>query len=1205
MMRFTPAQQAAIDATNPELLVSAAAGSGKTAVLVERIVQMIASRGYSIDRMLIVTFTRAAAGEMRERLEMRLSDLARTDDRLARQADLVPMAQISTIHAFCQQAVRQNFQHCGIDPQFGLCDERTRAAMYEDSKNQTLDQLYTLALTDPDIAAFTAKFPEKNLSDIMDALYRFLLSRPDPMDWLDSFADHPWHLNTLDDEPMARAFCQEAALMIDSMLALWQQAADSATAPAFPDKYKTVLAADHVTLNDLQSACQSGMRALMQQTGQIRWMRMPVFKPTTSDEAALSESFKSIRAQYKALTDELKKLLPADPALALSDMAVMAPAMRGLQKAIHLFHQIFTDEKKDQGLIDFGDLEHMTLSILRQPGLQKQLAGRFDAVFVDEYQDVSELQEAILNGLKRNDGSQSYFYVGDVKQSIYRFRLAEPGLFLRKLNDFSPDENAPCRRIVLNRNFRSRTGVLDAVNRVFCHVMDSRVTEIDYDADAMLYPGVPSENDPITQVHVLNSSHLRSEDKVLAEAELVARDILSHVDTPTVEGGPLARYSDMAILLPAAKNVADRVEKVLQKHGIPVYCEGLGQAFQSTEVDQLIQYLSLLDNLMNDVALIAVLRSPLFHFTEQMLADVRLLRPQREASYLSALMHAAQAAPSPLRDSCRDALDTLEKERFYIRSMPLSQYLWDFLSRSGLYVFYGTQPGGRARQANLRLVCQRASDWEKNHTDGLHGFVESLILSRQNGDEASPALVNPWENVVRIMTIHRSKGLEFPTVYVMGLGGSLLRKSQTGSVSMHGDVGFALNYVNEKMRTRRATLLQSAISLREKNAERAERARVLYVAMTRPKERLVLVGSAPLAGVMAGDSLPVGRRGIHAVRSAGSMLDWVLQSVSQGDEITLLKQNSTLSTEEVWKTNPVEQFPTLSTSYPHKSAHWKVLFHMEPAVARLSAARQPVVLPLPPVLPPDGPRGLHRPPFYRQGQPDPLLGQTGQPHFPLKIGVTALCRAMENGETPDPEEETSDTKRYPLLGHRPRLLPQEPPLPAFLSPPKEEAALQRGVQTHRLLGLMDLETARACGGDAKALYACVCRELKRLTDCAVITPQEASCCDRSMVARFLQSQLGQRMLQSPEVHREWSFSLQIHRPFHTHLQGVIDLCFVEDGAWVLVDYKTDRVDSPADLLPRYRQQLAFYRQALESATPRKVKESHLFSLRLGEGVREE
>ena len=1202
MMRFTPAQQAAIEATNQELLVSAAAGSGKTAVLVERIVQMIARRGYSIDRMLIVTFTRAAAGEMRERLEMRLSDLAQGDERLSRQADLVPMAQISTIHSFCQQAVRQNFQHCGIDPQFGLCDERTRAAMYEDSKNQALDQLYTMALTDEDIAALTLKYPERTLSDIMDALYRFILSRPDPMEWLDKHADHPWHLNTLDDEPMARAFCQEAGLMIDSMIALWQQADELRENPILSEKYAAAIEADWGTLEDLQTACRQGMRSLMNAVGQVKWVRMPVVKSAESDEIALGDAYKALRAKYKALADELKKLLPADPVSALSDMAVMAPAMRGLQKAIHLFHQIFTDEKKEQGLIDFGDLEHMTLSILREPGLRRELAGRFDAVFVDEYQDVSELQEAILNGLKRHDGTQRYFYVGDVKQSIYRFRLAEPGLFLRKLNEFSPDENAMCRRIVLNRNFRSRTGVLDAVNRVFCHVMDSRVTEIDYDADAMLYPGVPSENDPVTEVHVLNSSDLRSEDKVLAEAELIAKDILSHVDTPTTEGGPLCRYSDMAILLPAVKNVADKVEKVLQKHGIPVYCEGLGQAFQSTEVTQLIQYLSLLDNLMNDVALIAILRSPLFHFTEQMLADVRLLKPEREASYLSALMHAAEAAPSPLKDSCRNVLDTLEKERFYIRSMPLSQYLWDFLSRSGLYVFYGAQPGGKARQANLRLVCQRASEWEKGHSDGLHGFVESLLLSQQNGDEASPALVNPRENVVRIMTIHRSKGLEFPTVYVMGLGSSLLRKTTTGSISMHGDVGFALSYVNEQMRTRRTTLLQSAISLREKNAERAERTRVLYVAMTRPKERLVLVGSTPLDKVMNGEKLPIGQRGIHAVRSAKSMLDWILQSVSQGDEITLMKQNTTFSTEEIWKTNPEEQFPTLSTSFPQKSAHWNVVFHMEPAVARLSAARRQPVLPLIPTLPPDGPTGLHRAPHHRQGQPDPLLGQIDQPHFPLKIGVTALCRAMENGETPEGEEETSDTKRYPLLGHRPKLLPEEVPLPAFLSPPKEEAAIQRGVQTHRLLGLMELDAIRPHIHQPKALYAGVCRELERLTACGVFTPEEAAYCDRSMAARFLESDLGQRMLRSPEVHREWSFALEIHHPFHTHLQGVIDLCFVEDGQWVLADYKTDRVKSPEELLPRYHQQLKYYRQALQSSTPLPVKESHLFSLRLGEGV---
>ena len=1200
-MRFTPAQQEAIDARNQELLVSAAAGSGKTAVLVERIVQMILTRGYSIDRMLIVTFTRAAAGEMRERLETRLSALSGNDPRLARQADLVPLAQISTIHAFCQQAVRQNFQHCGIDPQFGQCDERTRAALYSQCKEETLDQLYSLAKTDDDLASLTDKFPERNLSDMMDHLYAFVLSRPDSMEWLKEHAEHAWLLATLDEEPMAKAFCQEAALLIDAMDSLWAQAQSMTQESAFPEAYRKTLNADRVTLDELNAGCAAGLRAFMNAVDRCKFARLAVFKPATGDEAALADQFKDLRARYKDLVDEIKKLLPADCGQALSDMAVMAPAARGLQKAVQLFHERFTQEKREQGLIDFGDLEHMTLSILQVPALRKELAGRYDAVFVDEYQDVSRLQEAILNALKRKDGFQSYFYVGDVKQSIYRFRLAEPALFLEKLDRFSPDTDAACRRIVLNRNFRSKTAVLDAVNRVFSHVMDRRVTEIDYNADAMLYPGQPTRGDPVPQVHVLNSEGRRSQDMVLAEAELIARDILATVDLPvpdeTGRPGDRLQYSDIAILLPAAKKVADKVETVLRRMGVPVYCEGAGDVFHSQEAAQLIQYLLLLDNLMNDVALIAVLRSPLFQFTEQMLADVRLLKPEKEASYVLAVENAAENGPEPLKSSCRDALDTLEKERFYLQNMPLSQYLWDFLTRSGLYAYYGVQPGGKARQANLRLICQRAADWEKTHAEGLHGFVESLVLSQENGDEASPAVVNPWENVVRIMTIHKSKGLEFPTVYVMGMGNALLRRAPTRDVSMHGDMGFALTYVNEKARTRRPTLLQGAIALKEKNAQRAERARLLYVAMTRPKNRLVLVGSMSLKGLADGERLPVGGRGVHAVRSAKSMLDWVLQSAAQEDTFEIWKQFDSLSTEKPWKINPVEQLPTLSTSFPQKRALWRMVFHIDPCITKQNARQRRTPVPLLPALPESRPAGLHRIPNDPSRRLDPLLGQLERPHYPFKIGVTALCRAMENGETPDGEEETAETKRYPL--QKPRLLEDTPALPAFMAPPREEKALQTGVQTHRVLGLMQLEGARQAADDPKKLYAYVCREVERLEAFGTLTAQEAALCDRGMIARFLESDLGRRMLAAQTVQREWSFALEVHQPFHTTLQGVIDLCFVENGAWVLADYKTDRVESAEELWPRYHRQMEYYRQALEAGTGMRVKETALFSLRLG------
>ena len=1206
-MRFTPAQQMAIDARSRELLVSAAAGSGKTAVLVERILSMIQRDRISIENMLIVTFTRAAAAEMRERLETRLADAANGDERLLRQADLVASAQISTIHAFCQQTVRQNFQHCQIDPQFGLCDERTRALFYQESMEETLDGIFERAHADGDLASLVRKFPERDIAQMLDALYRFLMSRPDPMEWLRRHAEKIWRAETLDQEPMAVAFCREAALIIEGMISLWHECEAASHNPAFPEKYLVTLRSDNADLSALANACGAGLSHLIRALGALKFARLPVVRPATEDEAALCTFFKDTRARYKDMADEIRKLLPEDVDRAIADLLAMGPASKGLAKAMLLFHETFSQKKREQGVIDFNDLEHMTLAILQNPDLRRQLSQRFDAIFVDEYQDVSELQEAILNGLKRPETDprpQYAFYVGDVKQSIYRFRLAEPGLFLRKLTAFSADENAPQRKIILNRNFRSKSAVLDAVNRVFSHVMDSRVTEIDYDEDAKLYPGVPSTGDPETEVHILNSRDRRPQEMILAEAEWIAQDILRTVGQPVVDGNGepcgLLRFRDIAVLLPVSKSIADKVELVFQRHGIPVYCEGASDAMGADEVQQLLQYLTLLDNLMNDVALLSVLRSPIFEMTEQELALIRLCKPEREASFLMALSEAAQSAENPaLRQRCREALQTLEEERFYLASMPLGDYLWDFLGRSGLYAHYGAQAGGKLRQANLRMLCTRASEYEKTHMDGLHGFVESLKAEGPSG-ELSPTVMNPWENVVRIMTIHKSKGLEFPTVYVMNLGRSMFGRSSTRSLSVHGEVGFGLGYVNEEARTRRQTLVQGAIALREKNAERAERARVLYVALTRPKSRLVMVGSKSLAQFNLHDFHESLARpsDVYAVRSAASMLDWVLQSARVDDEIS-----EKFSTSEPWKTSVFTGFSSDSTSFPQKSAPWRVVFHINPDVPRANASKMNI-LHAPIALAAEASESFSHLFARRQTGDDPIAPGLRLNHLPIKVGVTALCRAMEEGETPSEEEENAETKRFPLAAAQPRLLSALPALPAFLEPPREEHALMTGVETHRVLGLIDLSKLRPVMENPKALYARICAEMERMVDDGIMTPQQSDYVNRSMIARFFESELGRRMLKSPCVMREWAFNLRVQEPFPTTVQGVIDLCFLEDGAWVLVDFKTDRCETAAELYPRYRRQLAFYRRALEAGTPHPVRETLLYALRIGQSFAE-
>ncbi len=1196
-MPFTPAQKQAIEAENRELLVFAAAGSGKTAVLVERILGLIQNKGLSIDRMLIVTFTRAAAGEMRERLETRLNDLAANDRRLARQADLVSTAQISTIHSYCQQVVRQNFQHCQVDPQFMLMDERSRAACYEESKEETLDWLYEAAREDEELGALARKFPERDVSLMIDSLYRFMMSRPDPFEWLERSEKETWDdERAVDGTEMAHVFCREAGVIIDGMRSLHDAARALAESPAFPPAYLNTLQSDSETIRRLKEACEEGLRPLVTATKAVRFVTLARVRPRTEDEAALAERMKSLRGRYKDMAGELQKLLPVDFEQGMEDMRRMRPAVRGLSKAVRRFHETFSGRKREDAMIDFGDLEHMALSVLRDPRLGREQAERFDAIFVDEYQDVSELQEAILNALKRPEG-QSVFYVGDVKQSIYRFRLAEPRLFLSKLAAFSPEADAPQRRIVLNRNFRSRTAVLDAVNRIFSYVMNSRVTEIDYDEDTRLYAGIPSADDPMTELHVLDSNGLSSQDAVMAEATLIARDIRRVVDSPVADGEGKAspHFRDIAILLPVSKNVADKVELALSREGVPVCSDAGADPMASEEITQLLQFLSLLDNLMNDVALLSVLRGPLFDFSESELARVRLCRPEREASFLAAVQAAAGGEDAALAARCRDALDTLKRERFYLSSMPLSAYLWDFLKRSGLYVHYGTQSGGQRRQRNLRMLCHRAAEREKTHADGLSGFLRSL--ETDVGTEVGPAAVSPWEDAVRIMTIHKSKGLEFPTVYVMGLGRAMLGRAATRAVSVHGAIGFGLQYVNEEMRTKRTTLLQAAIALSERNAERAERARVLYVALTRPKSRLVMVGSQKGGMDALMERLNVGEQpDVYSVRGARSMLDWILACVTKEDEIT-----SGFSTDSTRETRPETQFPTFPTSFPQKSAPWRVVFHSHIDISRSSAqAGRPMELPLPTGVPEE--RAFR---FAPRGEgDDPLAPHTRLSHHPLKLGVTALCRAMEGLEPIEDatEEETAELKRLPQLDPKPRLLSSLPAMPAFLAPPEEERALTVGVETHRVLGLLPLEGVRDRVDDTGALISYIKDKIRSYVLRGVMDARAATLADEGMIARFFQSGLGRRMLASPETRREWSFNLLLTEPFEAILQGVIDLCFLEDGAWVLVDFKTDRVKSADELWARYARQLDYYRLALERGTPWPVKERTLYSLRLGEGA---
>ena len=1249
-MPFTQAQEAAITATNRELLVSAAAGSGKTRVLIERIFYMLQSEGLSLDRLLVVTFTHAAAAEMRERLQARIAEAALKDKAMRAQVELLETAQISTLHSFCQKLVREYFQEVDIDPQSMLGDETICANLRAQAKTDALDWLYEQAVNgDEPARALTAKFDEKQIDRMVDELYPFLMAVAEPFEWLERHAQKVYTMDDLTQGEMAQTLLADCGLLVNGIAELATLCETLMQNPLWPDKYSATVRADKRAADALQTACGEGLPALISHARQFTLERLPALRGIEGEEAQLRDQYKTYRDRMKKLAAGIASHLPEEPATAIHRLNAMQPALRGLAKLTREMDTRYTSLKRERTLLDFNDLERLALQILKNPAIGQEVAARFDGVFVDEYQDISCVQEAILNAVKRdvsretNGVPQRYFYVGDVKQSIYRFRQADPSLFMGKARTYVKDERAPQRRISLNANFRSRQNVLASVNRVFEHVMRQAVTEIDYDEEARLYPGSPSTGDAPTSLHLFTQP-VKAAQRVKLQAYAIAQEIRRRVGEPVYdrEGNAIGslHYRDIAILGPKMKDVSAVLERTLGEMGIPVYCEDRGSGMASEEIMQALTHLRLMDNLADDLALIACLRSPAMGFGERELAQIRLRCPK--GTYLDAVQ-AAATGQDVLAAQCRRALDTLAHERFLLMETPLNEYLWGWLSRSGMYAFFGCQPNGTLRQANLRMLCEKAGEHVKRRGGDLHDFLMGIQAQTGVRDSASPTVLSPWEDVVRVMTIHKSKGLEFPVVFVMGLEEKFGAR-RGGTLGIHARLGVALPYVNEVARTTGDTVLKGAVDLRAQSEEKAERARLLYVAMTRARDELVLMGCGDTLQPEDAATGFAGQRqtSAYAVFSAGSMLEWVCQCVDQGDRAERWQQEDIINT-PLRRTAPQGEFSIQSTINPQKNGVWRVVFHSEeaevsaalryakgkgalaePALrkaklqalmqdARL-AAENPVSNMDNAVAAAGGAAGysaeLASP---SANTADPLMPAIAFEHHPFKIGATAYARAQQQAQWESLEgfvEEENDTaaaeavdfKRLPLPLTRPKLMNDLPSTPLFMQPPAQQTGVRRGVATHKALSLFTFGGLRGAAGDAFLLRREVERQLHELVLQRLLTPEEMELVKPDTIARFFASPCGSAALASQMVKREWSFNLRLPEQRGIIVQGVIDLCFERDGQWSLVDYKTDRVETPEALWALYGGQMALYRRALTEATALPVRDITLFSLALGDGA---
>ncbi len=1123
-MQWTESQLSAICARNGSVLVSAAAGSGKTAVLVERVLSLLREGG-SIDRMLIVTFTRAAAGEMRERIGRRLEEEGLANAHLRRQALKLNRAAICTLHVFCHQVLRDHFQAAGVDPMAHIADEEKLNALRARAQDEVLEAAY--AAPTQDEQALFAQFEDQQIVTLMNDLYAFLMAQADPWGWAKAQCEKE---NAGMDTwlPLLGALClshlEGAAELLPEMEAILRL-------PDGPDRYAPAFEADAAMTAQLLAQVKNGSLT----GGKTAFARLSTKKAAENENPEAAERFKALRESWKKRITEARGMLPDDLARAEEELNHTLPALRALCALVQRMDERYFALKQRKNYLDYGDLEHLALKALKDDHVRAQVAGEFDALFIDEYQDVSGIQEAVIRAL--HEGFPNLlFMVGDVKQSIYRFRLADPTLFLQKYHDYSLSPDAPERKILLQQNFRSDENVLLAVNEVFVHAMREKETEIAYDEAAALRPGMNRPFGAPVEIHLMAAQEEQDgEEGELTrgyryEAAFVARRIKELLRTASVregEGSRPLRYRDIAILVRYASGRAPFIARVLQMEGIPVYSDADAQFFDLPEVADMLNLLRFIDNPLQDVPLLSALRCPCFGFTEEELARVRLVDRSPGAPFYQAF-RAAMEKEDALGEKCRWAWDQAAAWRFISMNVPVDQLIWRILEDSGLYMRAGAQEDGELRQANLRLLAEKAQG--ESAKEGLSAFLRETGRLHATDDGKAAKTLGENEDVVRILTLHKSKGLEFHVVFLLELARPF-RKGDGGQLRLHAQYGMALQYIDAERRVTRETCAFRALSGVGEKEARAEEARLLYVGMTRARERLILVGSPRRLA----NALETWRRpaSAYAAGSAGCMLDWVMTGLGGFREGAYTGKNGSL---------------------------WQMKLETAQEAPSAAASRAGV------------------PQLILDSPPDALtverMTRVYAAGLPLKTSVTAMSkRLMEEG---DDWESPIDKRK----------LPEEAPLPVFLRSDDMDAA-QRGTVTHRVLGEMDYGLVRA--GKIK-------EALDRLQQGRLLSDAEREVVRRDWLKDFFSSSLGKRALAAETVKREWAFNMK--GPSRTMVQGVIDLCFLEDGQWVLADYKTDRADGE-ELLRRYAPQLVWYARALREITGINVKEIYIFGLRAG------
>lgn len=1213
---WTKQQETAIYAKDSDILVSAAAGSGKTAVLVERIISAVTAEESprDIDRMLVVTFTKAAASEMSQRIGAAIAKKLEEEPEnahLQNQMTLLNRADIKTIHAFCLQVIREYYSKLDLDPAVKTADPSEISLLQREVLEDLFEELYAEEREDFFLLLETygEATGDKRLQELILKVYEFAQGYPQPKVLLERMAEM-FYLrpeDTVDTCAWMELVREAVQNSVDFVLYLLKKAESAIEGDAGFTAYAERLAAERAAAEELRRVLEKRDYRLWHRAYiAMDFARLSAYRGPDKETA---EYVKGLRNEAKAAWGKLgEKYFRYGEETQSRLIRSLYPAAKALSEITMLFMERFAQAKKEKLWMDFHDYEHFALEVLTAEGSvpghvipseeAKEIGKRYDEIMIDEYQDSNLVQEMALSAVSGEwAGKNNRFMVGDVKQSIYRFRLAMPQLFNEKYRTYPTEPGGKTRKIILSKNFRSRKNVLDGINFLFRQIMSLEFGDVDYNDEAALYDGAEfpacdglcgGENEiMLVETAVLEEAELPEEIEEMGRRELEAAAIAAKIKEMMAAGyqvwdhgkyRPMS-FGDVAVLLRSVRSWGSVLEDCFAKAGIPYFAETAAGYYDVPEVDTVLNMLRLIDNPLQDIPLISLLHSPIYGVNADGLAQIRLFGGEGRY-YECVLAYAAEGEDEGIRQKLEKFLSSLTRWREAERQLSLTELLRLLYGDTGYYDYVGMTPGGRLRQANLRLLLEKAEQFEKNSKRGLFYFVRFVeSMKTAEAESSSAKLQNAGEDLVRVMTIHKSKGLEFPIVFLSDTTKKFNEADGRASVITHQQWGYGMDYMDLEQRAVYSTLAKTALAEAIRLEDLSEEVRVLYVALTRAKEKLILTGavkdvSKALAKWAETADTQEDRLPLFRLRRAANYMDWIMPAFLRHPAGRFLAEaygvsvtGRTMLDDSTWRWEVRGRQDLYEAEKAEQDAleEWKACYGQWDAGRDYSGNREEI--------------------FRVLSWQYPYGEETA---LPAKVSISEIKRrhgAEISGEEPVPAE-----------------------LPWFPEEKTKEGltAAQIGTAMHIFMEAADFR--REYGEtEIGELLAALMAEGR-------LSEAEAAAVRRKELLAFFRSPLAKRIKVADRIEKERPFAMLVepkdifteekYRNMEEYIQinGIIDCFFYEGEDVVLVDYKSDRVYREDILRERYRIQMALYREALERVTGRPVKSVYLYSFALGREI---